>query len=336
LLLTYTGIVLLLPARGVKAHSGFNFSFLLITSLIHTAYTNMDGILNINKPAGLTSFSAVAAVKRLTGERRAGHAGTLDPEATGVLPVCLGKGTRVVEFMMEAHKVYRADIELGISTDTYDGEGKITARGDVSTITRDLLEDSLQKFRGDILQVPPMYSALKHQGQPLYALAREGIDIERKSRPVAIYRLELTGWQTPFLTLEIECSKGTYIRSLANDLGEKLGCGGYMKTLVRTGYGIFDIGKAISLTQLEETVKQGALEQYLYPIDSVLVDLPSITVDEANKETIKTGSPPDAEAIIMPPPDKKYCRAYSEDGRFLAILHYDPDENKWRPKKVFI
>jgi tRNA pseudouridine55 synthase len=296
----------------------------------------LDGILNINKPAGKTSYGVIAMVKRFTGERRAGHAGTLDPEATGVLPVCLGKGTRVVEFMMDAHKVYRADIELGVSTDTYDGEGKITARGDASSVTQDIIDQALEGFRGDILQVPPMYSALKHQGQPLYALARAGTTIERESRPVTIYRLNLIAWQSPLVTLEIECSKGTYIRSLANDLGERLGCGAYMKTLVRTGYGVFSIENAVTLTQLEEAAGRGGLTQYLHPIDSVLGHLPVVTVDTPGEEAIKTGSPPIIDTDNIPAAENKYCRAYSADGRFLAILHYDTDENRWRPKKVFI
>jgi tRNA pseudouridine55 synthase len=237
---------------------------------------------------------------------------------------------------MEAHKVYRADIELGVSTDTYDGEGKITARGDTASITKDILEQALEGFRGDIRQVPPMYSALKHQGQPLYALARAGTTIERESRPVTIYKLALLNWQRPVATLEIECSKGTYIRSLAHDLGESLGCGAYMKTLVRTGYGVFNIGDAITLAQLEDAAGRMELTQYLHPIDSVLGHLPSITVDTAGEESIKTGSPPVIDANHTLPADNKYCRAYSADGHFLAILHYDADENKWRPKKVFI
>jgi tRNA pseudouridine55 synthase len=296
----------------------------------------MDGILNINKPAGKTSFGMVAMVKRLTGERRAGHAGTLDPEATGVLPVCLGKGTRIVEFMMEGHKVYRADIELGISTDTYDGEGKVTARGDAASITKDILEKALEGFRGDIRQVPPMYSALKLRGQPLYNLARAGTTVERESRPVTIYRLDLLDWQNPIVTLEIECSKGTYIRSLAHDLGEKLGCGAYMKTLVRTAYGIFSIENAVIPEALEEAVKRGDWGKYLHAIDSVLGHLPAVTVDAAGEEAIKTGNPPVIDANNMPPAGKSYCRAYSADGRFLAILHFNTEENIWRPRKVFV
>jgi tRNA pseudouridine55 synthase len=296
----------------------------------------LDGILNINKPPGITSFGAVARVKRLTGLRRAGHAGTLDPDAVGVLPICLGKATRIVEFLMDATKVYRAGIELGKATDTFDGSGKVTYQGDASSIDINKLEQALAAFRGDIRQTPPMYSALKHKGQPLYELARAGVTVERKSRAVKIYRLELIAWQPPLVTLEIECSKGTYVPSLANDLGEALGCGAYLKSLARTRYGIFDISEAISLAELEEACKKGEWEQYLYPADSVLQDMPAITVDEEGEAALKTGSPLKREADAGDDTRGKYRRAYSNDGRFLAILTRDKDSGLWRPKKVFI
>jgi len=188
----------------------------------------VDGILNINKPRDRTSFSVVAMVRRLSGERRVGHAGTLDPAATGVLPVCLGQGTRVTEYLVDAAKTYRAQIELGVATDTYDASGKITEQGDPSGISREQVESALASFRGTIQQIPPMYSAVKHLGQPLYKLARSGIEVERKSRRAEIYRLEITDWQLPVVTIEVECSKGTYIRSLAYDLGRSLGCGAHL------------------------------------------------------------------------------------------------------------
>ena len=180
----------------------------------------MDGILNINKPCGKTSFSMVAMVKRLTGERRVGHAGTLDPIATGVLPICLGQGTRVIEFLVDATKTYRAEIELGVTTDTYDADGRIIQRGDPSGISQDHLEAALASFCGLIRQTPPMYSAVKYQGKPLYKLARAGITVERRSRLAKIHRLELVDWQPPVATIEVVCGKGTYIRSLAYDLGQ--------------------------------------------------------------------------------------------------------------------
>jgi tRNA pseudouridine55 synthase len=304
--------------------------------------TLMDGILNINKPAGKTSYDIVAAVKRLTGERHTGHAGTLDPEASGVLPVCLGKGTRIVEFLMDAHKIYRAVIELGITTDSYDGAGEITRRADAAHINRSDVEKALEAFRGDITQVPPMFSALKHQGQPLYNLAREGISVERPGRPVTIYRLDLLEWQPLLVTLEIECSKGTYIRSIANDLGEALGCGAYLKNLVRSAYGVFQLADAITLDDLGEAKRRGDWEKFLRPIDSVLGFMPSVTVDDTGEAAIKTGNPPKIEDKIpdnaqTPPlfPSIEYMRAYSADGRFLAILHKDKEYGVWRPKKVF-
>ena len=298
----------------------------------------MDGILNINKPAGKTSFGVVVMVKRLTGERHAGHAGTLDPDATGVLPVCLGRGTRVIEFLVDTTKTYRAVIELGKATDTYDAAGKITFQGDASGIDMARLKPALESFRGEIRQTPPMYSALKHQGQKLYELARAGIEIERQSRPVKIHRLVLLDWQPPLVTLEIECSKGTYIRSLANDLGQALGCGAYLKELVRTRCGIFDIKDAVSLPQLEAAAKKGDWQRFLHPIDSVLLDLPSLTVNEAGEAAIKTGNALHLENNENNSLDsgRGYGRAYSRDGRFLAILKRDTAEKLWRPKKVFL
>jgi tRNA pseudouridine55 synthase len=294
----------------------------------------VDGILNINKPAGKTSFGVVALVRRLTGERRAGHGGTLDPDATGVLPVCLGQGTRIVEFFMDTRKTYHTEVELGKATDTHDSSGKIIRQGDISGIDIGKLKQSLALFRGNIEQIPPMYSAVKHEGQPLYRLARAGITVQRKKRKVTIHRLELISWQPPLVTLEIECSKGTYVRTLANDLGERLGCGAYLKNLVRTRYGIFNIKDAVSLTQLEETIKAGNWQQYLYPIDSVLQDIPALTVDEGEEAAIKTGS----QVKYREDDDNegKHRRAYSQDGRFLAILIHDKDKGGWRPKKVLI
>ena len=198
----------------------------------------MDGILNINKPAGKTSFAVVAMVKRLTGEKHVGHAGTLDPMATGVLPVCLGQATRLVEYLMDTTKTYRAEIELGVSTDSYDREGAVTQKCDASAVTLAQIETALNSFRGVITQIPPMYSAVKHQGKPLYELARAGIDVERKARTAKIYSLEIRDWQNPFLTIEVNCGKGTYIRSLANDLGQALGCGATLSALERSRCGI--------------------------------------------------------------------------------------------------
>jgi tRNA pseudouridine55 synthase len=300
----------------------------------------MDGILNINKPAGQTSFSVVARIRRLSGERRVGHAGTLDPAATGVLPVCLGKATRIIEFLVDTTKRYRAEIELGTTTDTYDSSGQVTHRSKPDNITREHLDTALDSFRGTIQQTPPMYSAIKHQGQPLYKLARAGIEIERKSRPVTIHHLEAVGWQEPVITVEIECSKGTYVRTLAHDLGEALGCGGHLKSLVRTGCGNFNIDGSISMPQLEEAFRNGYWEQFVHPIDKALSHQKAIVVNTATEEKIRQGQPVTIEDNSgndqTKRTKKKYCRAYSLDGRFLAILESISDENTWQPKKVLM
>jgi tRNA pseudouridine55 synthase len=298
----------------------------------------LDGILNINKPQNKTSFSIVAMVKRLCGERRVGHAGTLDPPATGVLPVCLSRGTRVIEFLVDATKKYRAQIELGIATDTYDGSGQITQQGDPSGINQPQLESALDLFRGSIQQTPPMYSAVKHRGQPLYQLARAGIKVERKSRLARVYRLEIIAWQPPVVTVEVECGKGTYIRSLAHDLGQSLGCGAHLKSLIRTRCGPFDIEDAISIPQLEEAFRYGYWQQYLYPIDIVLRQYGAVIVDTTSEDTIRRGGSlflehAGDESVY---PGQKRCRAYTLDGRFLGVLHHEPERGRWQPQKVLL
>jgi len=309
----------------------------------------MDGILNINKPCGETSFSVVARVRRLSGERCVGHAGTLDPEATGVLPVCLGRGTRVIEFLTEATKAYRAQIELGVATDTYDASGKVTQRGDPSGVGREQLESTLASFCGLIQQIPPMYSAVKYGGKRLYQLARAGIEVERKSRSTRIYGLELVDWQSPVVTIEVVCGKGTYIRSLAHDLGQALGCGANLKSLVRLRYGVFDIEDAVSLPQLEDAFRYGYWQRYIYPIDIVLLQWAAMIVTDETGRLIRNGCPfvlgnygssretacPKQPPITLPSLESR-CRVYTLDGCFLGVLRFNPERGQWQPEKVFL
>ncbi len=292
----------------------------------------MDGILNVNKPAGLTSFRVVAAVRRASGEKRVGHAGTLDPDATGVLPVCLGKATRVVEFLSDASKSYRATVRLGVTTDTYDASGNITARTDPAAITQEQVEAPLAPFRGRIQQTPPMFSALKQAGKPLYALAREGKTVERKSRTVTIHRLELTGWEPPEFTLELDCSKGTYVRSLAHDLGQALGCGAHLSGLVRTRVGAFTIEDTVGLEEAIEAFQSGKGDALLAPIDSVLGEMAAVTVTGEETDAVRKGKPLERSVEAA----GRHLRAYGPDGRFVAILHRDKETGLWRPRKVFI
>ena len=297
----------------------------------------MDGILNINKPGGQTSFSVVALVKRLSGERRVGHSGTLDPDATGVLPVCLGRGTRIVEFLMETTKSYRAEIELGMATDTYDASGRIIQQGDASSIDRGKLESALALFQGTISQIPPMYSAVKHHGQPLYKLARAGIQVERQSRLAKIYQLEIIDWQPPIVTVEIECGKGTYIRSLAHDLGQYLGCGAYLKGLTRLRTGFFDITDAVSIPQLEEAFHHDCWQRLIYPVDIVLQHWKAMIVGKASEDIIRNGGSvnlPGGDIASLV--DEEHCRAYTLDGHFLGILRLDAGKGEWQPEKVFL
>ncbi len=293
----------------------------------------MDGILNINKPLGKTSFSIVSAVRRLSGESRVGHAGTLDPAASGVLPVCLGRGTRVIEFLLDTPKAYRAEIEFGVVTDTDDAIGKIVSRGDPSGVSRRKLLSALKSFRGLISQTPPMYSAVKHRGKPLYKLARQGIEVERKSRLRWIYRLELTGWQSPLATIEVECERGTYIRSLAHDLGQLLGCGAHLKNLLRLRCGSFSLEDAVSLSQLEDGFRYGYWQELIYPIDFVLLHWAAVVVDNAAEKNIRNGRP-----LVLDEDDSSgdRCRAYSSDGSFLGVLKFNPETGQWQPEKVFI
>ncbi|MFC1943808.1 tRNA pseudouridine(55) synthase TruB [Chloroflexota bacterium] len=311
----------------------------------------MDGILNINKPWGETSFSIVAIVKRLTGERRVGHAGTLDPAATGVLPICLGQGTRVVEFLVDATKTYRAEIELGVVTDTYDASGRIIQRRDSSGISQDQLELGLTSFCGLIQQAPPMYSAVKYHGKPLYELARAGVTVERRNRLVEIHKLDLVDWQPPVATIEVVCGKGTYIRSLAYDLGQALGCGAHLKSLVRLRCGRFEISDAVSVPQLEDAFHYDCWQSLLYPIDSVLLHWAAMVVSDDAGQSIRNGRP-----LLLGDGDgdggeksgyleqcapagsssENRCRAYALDGRFLGVLRFNSETRQWQPKKVFL
>jgi tRNA pseudouridine55 synthase len=306
----------------------------------------VNGILNVNKPGGRTSFSVVAMVRRLGRERRVGHAGTLDSIATGVLPICLGQGTRVIEFLVEATKVYRAQIELGVATDTYDASGEITQQGDPSGISREQLESALTSFCGLIQQTPPMYSAVKYHGRRLYELARAGVEVERKSRPVEIHRLELINWEPPLAMVEVVCGKGTYIRSLAHDLGQALGCGANLKSLVRLKYGLFDIKDAISVSQLEDAFRYGYWQHLVYPIDAVLLHYSAVVVSDATGHAIRNGGHLVLNSShrtgyleqnpLASPYFKNRCRAYTSDGCFLGVLYFDSETGQWRPEKVFL
>lgn len=295
----------------------------------------VNGILNINKPQGVTSFGVVARIRRLTGVKRAGHAGTLDPLATGVLPVCLGHATRVIEYLADSRKTYLAEMLLGITTDTQDIEGTTLEQKDPATVTLDRFTSLLPSFTGIIEQVPPMYSAVKYKGQPLYQLARAGQTVERKSRTAEIYSLVITRWEPPIISLSVECSKGTYIRTLIHDMGQELGCGAVMQNLVRSAYGPFAIEQAVSPDTLEEAVQDCDWQQYLAPVDAVLDALTPLTVTEEDVEEFRHGRPVSLEEPL-PDTARLPVRVYSPDGSLVCIAQYDAAARLLQPKKVFL
>ncbi len=292
----------------------------------------MNGILNIHKPGGKTSYAMVAMVKRLTGEKRVGHAGTLDPMATGVLPVCLGQATRLVEYLMSATKTYLAEIEFGISTDTYDREGKVTHRGDYASVTLPRIRKALKSFIGEIQQRPPVYSALKYQGKPLYEMARAGIAVPVKSRKVHIENIDIKDWHKPILTLEITCGKGTYIRSLAHDLGNALDCGASLRNLIRKRVGKFEYAAAITPEQLQEACRTGYWENLLYPMDSIIEDWQAVVLSDATAREVAHGTP----VALRIDQRQGYARAYTTGGDLLGVMRYDGKKRHWQPEKIFL
>ncbi|HSW58888.1 MAG TPA: tRNA pseudouridine(55) synthase TruB [Dehalococcoidales bacterium] len=295
----------------------------------------MDGIFNIHKSSGMTSFAVVAKTRRITGEKHIGHAGTLDPLASGVLPVCLGQATRITEYLFNETKTYRAELKLGVTTDTFDCEGKILTECDASHITRQKVEMVLADFRGAISQVPPMFSALKHQGRPLYQFARAGLEIERTARPAQIYRLEIFQWENPVFSLDIECSKGTYIRSLAQDIGRSLGCGAIMQNLVRLRVGNFTLEQSLTLEQLEKYFAEGQGEKHLHPVDTALSSFPAVIVNHEQQCSLCHGQPLPAQTTSWPDPGG-VVRAYNQGGDFVGMIKFQADLQQWRPAKIFL
>jgi tRNA pseudouridine55 synthase len=293
----------------------------------------IDGILNVNKPEGKTSFNVVARLKRLTAEKHVGHAGTLDPIATGVLPVCLGQATRITEYLANTSKTYFAQIELGIATDTFDRQGKILGRGDPKGITLTRVEEALASFRGVIDQVPPAFSALKQQGRRCYELARAGVPLQLKPRRIEITKLELVDFRLHLVEIEVDCTKGTYIRSLANDIGKYLGCGAHLRNLNRLRYGPFSVQDALSPDEIEDAFNRDDWKKLIYSVDSPLQDWKAIVVGKNNEINVRNGRPlPVNETDEFP---EQYCRAYDLDGNFLAVLRFIPEKRHWQPEKVF-
>ncbi len=290
-----------------------------------------DGAFVINKPKAVTSMDVVRAVRRITRVKRVGHAGTLDPIAQGVLPVCLGQATRFMDYLVDSGKTYIGEITFGAATDTYDSEGEQTATGDYASLSAEQIEEQLAGFSGVVMQRPPMYSAVKHEGQRLYDLARAGVQVERPAREVVVHKATLLECVPPRAVVEVDCGKGFYMRSLAHDLGEAVGCPAHLSALTRTRVGPFSLDDALTIEQLETAEDwEGLLE----PPDAALRGIPGLLVPPAGERHLRNGQP-----VSLPgsAPYAKHLeprRAYAEDGRFLGLVRFNRAESSWKPEKM--
>jgi tRNA pseudouridine55 synthase len=285
--------------------------------------------LIVDKPIGMTSHQVVQEIRNGTHIKRAGHTGTLDPRASGVLVVLVGPAVRLSQYISAEDKRYQANIKLGEKTDTYDGEGKITGTSDVD-VSYEQLTSALKTFVGEIEQVPPPYSAVKVKGKHAYDLARKGEDVELEPRIINVYSIDLLEWASPEAVVDVHCSSGTYIRSLAYDLGELLGCGANLTGLRRTKSGRFTLRDAVPLRKLQEAFDTNSWYQYLIPAAEALSDWDSITLSNDEVEAVKHG--------LRVPRDEgfeKIIRAITEQGELVALMEYDPENKEYQPRKVF-
>ena len=294
------------------------------------------GYLNINKDRGWTSTDVVRKLKGVTRSKKIGHGGTLDPIATGVLPICIGPATRFAETVLLGTKSYRVNMVLGSSTDTYDSTGEITAAVKFFEVTRPQIIEVLEGFKGDFLQTPPMYSALHHKGKRLYEFARAGIEVERPPRSVKVLSLKLVEFEGAELVLDVECSHGFYARTLAHDIGEKLGTHAHMSGLTRTHAGPFKLEDTVSIEDVIEIADSGDWRDLLMPIDTTLQHYGSVNLDTSLVEMVRHGrslpiSTFGEDGAHMP---GERIRAYKPTGELLAILIFEPDRLRWRPEKV--
>ena len=297
----------------------------------------LSGFINIDKPPDMTSFDVVRVVRRAAGIRRVGHAGTLDRPATGVLPIALGPSTRLIDTLMDARKRYRATVTLGVETDTYDAAGEVQARCDASGVTRAAVEHALEAFRGDLLQTPPAFSAVKLDGERAWRAARRGEQPQLEPRPVTVYELTLGACEPPELEIEVECSKGFYMRSLAHDLGEALDVGGHLGSLSRSAVGPFRLEDAVSLDDAVLMLEGGLSEELVHAPDAVLHEWPAVILGKRSIALARQGrdvrpQPTDGRS---PARVGVKARGYGSHGRLVALLECGPIPGVWHPYRVF-
>lgn len=298
----------------------------------------MDGILNIYKEQGFTSHDVVAKLRGILKQKKIGHTGTLDPDATGVLPVCLGKATKVCDLLTDKDKTYEAVLQLGVVTDTQDMSGEVLSKQEV-TVSEEEVRAAVISFVGPYDQIPPMYSAVKVNGKKLYELAREGKVVERKARRVEIHGIEITvvDMVNATVTMTVDCSKGTYIRTLCHDIGEKLGCGGAMASLKRTKVSSFMQEDSITLSQVEQLVKDGKIEEHLIKVDSLFEHLEAVTVSRQYQKYVDNGNKIEVAFLTAPVTTSRNqeFRVYDENDRFVGIFEAE-SRKSLKPKKMFL
>lgn len=297
----------------------------------------ISGIINVYKEAGYTSHDVVAKLRGILKQKKIGHTGTLDPEARGVLPVCLGSATRVCDMLADQTKEYRAVLLLGVKTDTQDTTGNILQQREVAC-TEDEVRSCIASFTGEQEQIPPMYSALKVNGRRLYELARQGIEVERRPRKIEIEKITINELRLPEAEITVTCSKGTYIRTLCNDIGEALGCGGCMKSLLRTRVGSFQVEDSVSLDSVVRCRDAGELEQIIHPVDFVFSHLPALKLTPEAERLVRNGNPLHPGMLSekdIPRPEQR-CRLYSPSGQFLAVYEWDAAKRQYRAAKMFL
>ncbi len=296
----------------------------------------IHGVLNVYKEKGFTSHDVVAKLRSITRQKKIGHTGTLDPDAEGVLPVCLGRATKLCDMLTGRDKTYEAVLLLGMSTDTQDISGDVLERWEGELPEEASVRECILSFEGEQEQVPPMYSALKVNGRKLYELAREGITVERKSRRITVHEIRILEMQLPEVRMSVSCSKGTYIRTLCHDIGEKLGCHGCMESLLRTSSGQFGIEDAKRLSEIEEFVKEGRLSEILIPVDEMFSSLPKAVLKESGEKSAYNGNALKRQMFSgISGEDKEEIRVYDRKGRFIGVYAFDRGRGEYRIRKMF-
>ena len=295
----------------------------------------INGIINVNKPPGITSMDVIRRIRRASGLRRVGHSGTLDPLASGVMVVALGVAARLLEYITELDKSYAAKIELGKSTDTYDGEGEVVNSESAVIVSDSDVRSAIQTFKGTQSQIPPMHSAIKVNGVKLYNLARKGITIDRAPRQVNLYDAYISDFKSPELELQITCSKGFYVRTFANDLGIRLGCGAYLKELVRTSVGKFSIEDSFNLDFIETNFQKNNSRIFLHKLETVLDPIPKLRLNFDETQKVQNGISIPAEGNHKLEIDSPISMALTEEGKLVAVMRFNEEELIWKPEKVF-